>query len=192
MAERLSPRNKARLLQSAEQEMRKYMTRVSDELISRHSGPWPTGTTATTLSKRSGKGVRSIKNFMVKGTADGVEGVWRLTRTMSFHERGGVIRAKNARYLTIPLPAALDSRGVPLRVSAREWDNTFIQMSRNGNLIIFQNRGREIVPLYVLKRSVRVPPRLGMRQTLIDNRPEFRRQLTARVKEFLSMQGKGR
>jgi hypothetical protein len=68
--------------------------------------------------------------------------------------------------LTIPLPAALDARGVPRKRSARDWDNTFVQKSRRGNLLIFQRRGREIVPLYALKPEVRVRARLGVRDEL--------------------------
>lgn len=193
LAERLSPRNLERAAQMGEQEMRKMMTRVADELVRRHSGPWPGGTTATTLSKRSGKGIRSIRNFRVVKKGLEVDGVWRLTGYMNFHERGGIIRAKRSQYLTIPLPAALDGRGVPLRQSARDWDNTFVAESRAGNLIVFQKRSRgDIVPLYVLKKFVRIPPRLGMRAEIVRNRPEFRRNLQAKIRELIAYQERGR
>lgn len=188
MAEKLSPRNLQRLAQTGEQEMRKYMTAVADDLIRRHSGPWPTGTTATTLSKRSGKGVRSIRNFMVRRRATEVEGIWRLTRYMSFHEKGGIIRARSARYLTVPLPAALNADGTPIHIRARDWPDTFVIMSRRNNLLIVQRRGRQIVPLYVLKKSVRIPPRLGMEKTIRQFGPTFRKNVQSRIRELLTLQ----
>ena len=83
----------------------------------------------------------------VKGeTIETVEGSISAGR-YGIHEVGGVIRAKSARYLTIPLPAALDRRGVARQPSARGWKNTFVAESKRGNLLIFQRRGAQIVPL---------------------------------------------
>lgn len=70
-------------------------------------------------------------------------------------EFGGIINAKPGGWLTVPLPAALDARRVARR--ARTYPNTFIQRSRRGNLLIFQRRGKEIVPLFVLRKQVRLP-----------------------------------
>ena len=92
---------------------------------------------------------------------------------MRVHEYGAVIRAKKAKFLTIPLPAALNSKGIPKKMSAREWDKTFIQTSKAGNLIIFRTQGRRIIPLYVLKSEVRIKPRLGMGLTLEKGLPRF-------------------
>jgi hypothetical protein len=61
----------------------------------------------------------------------------------------------------------MDSRGVPLRKRARDWQNTFVARSRKGNLIIFQKRGRKnIRPLYLLKPEVTIRPRLGMEKNI--------------------------
>ena len=51
---------------------------------------------------------------------------------------------KNGKYLCIPLPAALDSSGLPLKSSPRDWPNTFCAKSKAGNLLIFQRRGTSI------------------------------------------------
>ena len=75
----------------------------------------------------------------------------------AIQEHGGVIKPKKAKYLTVPLPAALTPAGV-LRKEAREYPNAFIQRSRRGNLIIFDQRGNKIVPLFVLKKEVKIPP----------------------------------
>lgn len=80
----------------------------------------------------------------------------------AIHEYGGTIRPKKGRYLTIPLDAAKTAAGVA-RGGARMFDNTFVQKSRAGNLIIFQKKGDRIIPLFVLKESVRIPKRLGLR-----------------------------
>ncbi len=75
----------------------------------------------------------------------------------TIQEHGGTIVPIRAKYLTIPLPAALTSAGV-LRKPAREWSNTFVQRSSSGNLIIFQNRGNKIIPLFILKKKVKIKP----------------------------------
>jgi hypothetical protein len=56
-----------------------------------------------------------------------------------------------AEVMTIPLPAVLDSRGVP-RYSAPDaddvWDRTFWKESKMGNLILFGASGEVLIPLY--------------------------------------------
>jgi len=101
----------------------------------------------------------------LKGTKD-LEGMEAQMSTgtsyMTVQETGATIRPKRAKFLTVPTDYALDSRGIPLKRSAREWGNTFVARSKKGNLIVFQKRGRGIVPLYVLKKEVRIPARLGL------------------------------
>jgi hypothetical protein len=58
--------------------------------------------------------------------------------------------------------AALDSKGVPLKANPRMWDSTFVATLKAGNLLIFQRQGPNIIPLYVQKASVYIPPRLGL------------------------------
>ena len=150
--------------------MLKYLKGVSNALTKRHGGAWPSGTTPKTLSKRSGKGVGSIAksiDIKHKNTIDSVTGYIGGKHYLRIHEYGGVIKAKNVRYLTIPLKAALNSNGTTKKKSARQWPNTFVAKSKKGNLIIFQKQGRgRIVPLYVLKEKVTIKPRLGMGDSL--------------------------
>ena len=70
------------------------------------------------------------------------------------------------KWLQLPLPAALDSRGLPLKPGPRSWGNTFVAKSKVGNLLIFQRQGKPVTPLYVLKTSVYIPARLGMADTI--------------------------
>ena len=184
-AAKLSPRNLQRLNQIAEQEMRKYLHAVTTTLAERHGRPYVAGAKRKTLQRRSGAGLRSLKNFLVRRKGDEVSGHVRLNKYMAFHEHGGWISAKNATYLTIPLEAALNANGTPKKRRARDWNNTFVARSRRGNLIIFQKRGRRVVPLYVLKKKVRIPARLGLRKELQKKRPAMRRALLARIRELM-------
>lgn len=149
-------------------QLRGWLEDVAEALEKRHSSPWPDGTGEKTLSKRSGWMIEQITNSItVTGkTIPTIRGTIAVPYERKIHERGGVIRAKKAQYLTIPLPAALDSKGIPLRKKARDWDNTFVLKSKKGNLLIVQRQGTQIVPLYVLKKEVYIPPRLGMEETL--------------------------
>ncbi len=156
-----------------ERELKRYLDAVRQALIDRHSKPFqnPTNAPATgekNLLKRSG-GITGIKTEVrgrTQGGLDTVVGALTIPFPISVHEKGATIRAKSAQFLTIPLPAALDSRGIPLKSNARAWRDTFVQTSRRGNLLIFQRRGARITPLYLLKRSVTLPPRLKAEETL--------------------------
>lgn len=156
-------------------ELRNYLNSVAEALAQRHGAPWPGGTTQQSLSKRTGNLVASIeRSVTIKGqTFRSLQAYISVDFPGVIHEFGATITPKNAKYLTVPLPAALDSRGVPIKKSAREWDNTFVARTKAGNLIIFQNRGTQVVPLYVLKSSVTIPPRLGLRETVETGIPYF-------------------
>ena len=157
-------------------ELKTFLDSVAQALASRHSGGWPGGTGADTLSRRTGALVNSIiASVRVNGeTFATIQGsIGSDVPYAGIQEFGGTIVPKNATYLTIPLPAALDGSGVPLYAKARDWPNTFVARSKAGNLIIFQKRGSSIVPLYVLKTSVTIPPRLGMKKTLDAGLPYF-------------------
>lgn len=156
-------------------ELKTFLQGVAEAMARRHGTAWPGGTSDRTLSRRSGGLIASIKDSVtVKGQrlADiegGIGGAFYL-RT---HEHGATIRPKKAKYLAIPLPEALNSDGTPKVASPRQWKNTFVKQSKAGNLLIFQKRGRHIVPLYVLKREVTIRPRLGLGETLQAGLPYF-------------------
>jgi hypothetical protein len=173
-------------------ELRDFLVSVTEALEQRHGAGWPSGTSPKTLSKRSGGMLKSIvESVRVNGTTfDTITGEIGGSRIARVQEFGATITPKKAKYLTIPLPAALDQRGVPLKKSARDWDNTFVARSKAGNLIIFQRRGAIIVPLYVLKTSVTIPPRLGMGATLSAGIPYFvDRAMDAMVRSVVSAKG---
>lgn len=156
-----------RIPDALKRSLKDYLKLIAGRLASKHSTNWPGGTSAGRLSRRTGKGVKSIRDSVkVEEKLNDIVGYIGGEFYLRTHEFGAVIRAKRSKYLTIPLPSALDSRGVPLKPRARDWANTFIKKSKRGNLLIFQKRGREIIPLYVLKKSVRIPARLGMKKEL--------------------------
>lgn len=83
----------------------------------------------------------------------------------AIHETGGTIKPKRAKYLTIPLKAAKTASGVA-RGKARDFANTFIKKVSSGDLLIFQNKGNGIIPLFVLKKSVKIPASRYMSKAL--------------------------
>jgi len=155
-------------------EMRTFLGDVARAMRSRHLRPYPGGTSPRgvspgTLSRRSGKMLESIdRSVRVMTDRDGVVGFIGGDRVAAVHEFGATIRPTRTKYLTIPLDAALNPDGTPIRPSARLWEQTFVARSKNGNLLIFQRRGRNIVPLYLLVgpgeriQEVTITPRLGM------------------------------
>jgi len=153
-----------------------------------HSSPWGGGVKSDNpyLQKRSGDGLREImKSIKVGGNnLATIEGQISAGR-MSIHETGGRITAKKSKYLTIPLPAAMDKRGVPLRKRARDWDKTFVRKSKKGNLLIFRKERNKIVPLYLLKKSVKIKPRLRLGKTLDGQMTVFQHRLADELEKML-------
>lgn len=146
----------------------KFLRAIAMAQGQRHGRGWPGGTGDTTLSRRSGDLMASVRKSVRtsgKFTDSGGEIVGRIGSPLiyaSTQEFGATITPKVAQYLTVPLPAALDARGIMLLPRARDYPRTFVQRSRKGNLLIFQKRGKGIVPLFVLKKSVRIPPRMNL------------------------------
>lgn len=193
-ASRFDKRHWDDVVEAGSRRLLAYADEVRGTLRDKHSGAWPGGTSEGSLSVRSGGFQRALSQranlYHIPG---GYEARFSIPGYMGIHERGGVIRPRRARYLTIPLPAALDTRGVALRARARDWPNTFVAKSRAGNLIIFQKRGRrDVVPLYVLKKSVRIPPRLGLTRTLMMHRPRMLEDLRDYIRIALSEQADAR
>ena len=169
-------------------ELRQYLEEVAAEMRKRHGKRWPGGTTPKTLSKRSGKLIESIgRSIQVKGnTFRSLQGYISVDFPGIVHEFGATIKPKNVKYLTVPLPAALTKKGTPKRKSARQWKNTFVAKTEAGNLIIFQRRGSQVIPLYLLKSSVTIPPRLGLRETVQSGVPRFlSRAMDAMLREIM-------
>jgi hypothetical protein len=157
--------------------LKRHLTIVAEAMAQRHSTPWapgvrlPSGARTGKLAVRSGKAITQLRDIKInaRGVVTGTIGGPFYLNT---HEEGKTIRAKGA-YMTIPLPAAMDSHGVPLKPSLRQWDNTFLMplessktgRRRQGFLVAIKKGGR-VVPIYLLVKTVRIPQRLGLGITL--------------------------
>ena len=97
-------------------------------------------------------------------------------------EFGGRVTAKRAKYLTIPLRAALTPSGQPKRPGARDWEDTFVLRAKSGKLFIAREKGRKLELLYKLQQSVEIPARFGFRNHFRTRTlPFLRERLTAEV-----------
>ena len=102
------------------------------------------------------------------------------------HEVGGVVRGK--QYLRIPTKFAKTGAGADRNAGrgARAIENTAIFRSRSGNLWIWEvgtarakASPRGIIPLYLLKPSIKLRARHMFRNTLTKNRRYIREQFVA-------------
>lgn len=97
------------------------------------------------------------------------------------HEKGGKIRAKKAKMLTIPLPGI---KGV-----AANYPNAFIIKSKAGNVLLVERNGTAgLKPLFVLKKEVDIPARHWLSQSIDEIKPELLRSL--RPKEIVKVMEK--
>ena len=131
-----------------------------------------TASSGGSFKRPSGQLARSIQSkLVVRGTTissvvgSGVRTGDRLPYA-NIQEKGGTIRAKNSKWLTIPLSGAKTASGRAKKASARDFSDTFVDKSESGNLIIFQEKGDKIIPLFLLRKSVKVPGTKYMSRTL--------------------------
>ncbi len=166
-------RGKREVQSILKRELLVFLNEIATEMEAKHSGRWPSGTGSDSLSSRTGKGVKSIRRSIVvsgESLAD-TKGSMGASPLMALHETGAEIKPTNKKYMAIPLDAAMDSRGVPKRISPRDWDRTFVSRAKSGKLFIFRKVGRRVVPMYLLigagesQSSVKIPARLGMVNT---------------------------
>lgn len=162
----------AALLRIGHRAMDKYLEGVTDKVAKR--------------TRRGSEGQKRLKDYDVETAPGAVEGKVTLTPGLGLQEMGGVIRARNVTYMTIPLKAALKPDGTPRRVKAREWRNTRVIRSKRGVLLIVQRRGRRDVPLYALKKQVRVRARLGLRKEMGKQQRVFWKEVSREVGKLLA------
>lgn len=178
-AARMSDLQKRKVWQAADAEMRLLLKRVGDRMKAKHGGKYPAP--GAGLAQRTGKGMEGLTSPDFTNDARGLTATLRLPRYLKYQETGGTIRPRSAKYLTVPLPAALNGDGTPKRYSARQWANTFVVKGSGGGWTICTKQGRRIVPLYVLRTSINLTPRLGLREAF---RKESRAFLKGLAKRF--------
>ncbi len=154
-------------------------------------GPFQANSFANKLRVRTGATRAGIRFTLTGAGRSTVMRSRASGRHVRLQEFGGVVRAKS-KLLKIPLPSALTPSG-NLKSSAvfgsdktnSKGQRSFVFKSKAGNLIIAITTGKrkKLVPLFVLKKQVRIPPgRLGFFRTWREMR-EFRRK---RLGLFLS------
>lgn len=153
---------------------------------SRQFGPFRASSYPDKLRNRTGSTRRGIR-FRLAGS--GVDTVLRLIGSgphLALQEFGGTVHAKD-KLLKVPLPTALTGSGT-IRSDARfdpstfrnaRGERSFVFKSKRGNLIVAVSRRGQLIPYYVLKDQVTIPPgRLGFRRTWEEMR-DFRREALA-------------
>ena len=134
--------------------------------------------TNTTLHRRTGALMRSI-HTETHGESLGKLGgsvFSKGTRYAAIQETGGVVKAMRAyrgvqggAYLNIPLQANKTAAGVTRQTAKQVFRaGGVIIKSRRGNYIVLSNIG---TPMFVLKKQVTIPARLGMQKAADDEVP---------------------
>ena len=141
------------------------------------------GTTGTRLATRTGRFAEAFTQTVTQ-TGDTVTGRLGYLQGPSWattHEFGATIRAKNVRYLAIPLTAEARAAGSP-----RQIPDLFARQSRAGNLLLFRRlEGGRLEPLYLLRTEVVIPPRPALQPTVDRFRPLIVNDLRQAVTQTL-------
>jgi hypothetical protein len=147
---------------------------------------------------KSGEGVQSRSRRLSRSFADEIRGdnldsleVETFSSGVKYariQEYGGEIKPVRGQYLTIPLDAARagDREGAISRASARHFENTFFLKTAGGKLLLMQRQGGNVVPLFLLVKSVMLQPRLGFRKLWDRMEPDFIRKIDAAVDGVLA------
>lgn len=139
------------------------------------------------------------RSFGVTQQPDGSLSLWSAGALYArIQEHGGEIKPKKGKFLTIPLRGAKTANGVTRQAAklvkkGSEWHTagkvpgasdtkTFIRRNKRGTPMIFVQAGeKRLIPLYVLRRKTKLPPRLGYFKAWNDFEPErtkwYERQL---------------
>ena len=141
------------------------------------------------LRSRTGQLVRSIRGEVTEA-GDLLElrlsaGRDRQLRYAAMQEYGGTIRPKRARWLTIPVGAALTPAGVPRYASAREAGQLrFVPIDGARALLVRDRRGRSDI-LYVLRKRSTIREKSFMRDAFSAATRDLQDRLSGKVAGLL-------
>jgi hypothetical protein len=141
------------------------------------------------VKARSGRFRSSLREFFPEPLVGGVGSDFVGARLREFGTAGlpgGVLTPKSAQYLAVPLPAAMTAAGVAR--SPREYSNTAVITSKLGNLLIVgaSEEGEDIVPLFVLKKSVSQEPQRPFAIAEKITEPIIVREAAKQIRNMLS------
>lgn len=176
---------------------RRFLGRLKTERLSGRPG----------LNKRTSELARSFQmEIGGDALADLYLKVYTRAKQARIQEKGGVVRPVNSKYLAIPIGGAVTPAGVA-KGSPRDFKDTIVARSKAGNLIIFQKLGKtksgkqrtrrfvragsdtaersSVIPLFLLKKEVTIPPRLGMAALWADMKDERMATLRSALRPVL-------
>jgi len=172
-------RKKENMSKAFHYQLQKWTGKTVKQIIRNLSGP--------ILKTRSGHLRRSVTGRTFKEKliyaiiGSGIFGR-KGVRYARIHEKGGTIKPKKAKMLTIPLP------GVKGR--AANYPDSFIIKSKKGNLLIVEKRGKKgLRPLFSLKKKVKIPPRKWLSRSIKEMKPDLDRSM--KPGEILKVMQKG-
>lgn len=139
------------------------------------------------LNRKSGNLARSwVREVRGRKLADLQARFATRVKYAPIHEFGGIIRPVKARFLAIPLD---DARVRGIAASPRDFPDGFFMRSKGGKLLFGINQGETFVPLFVLKRSVKIPARMGLFDLWESRRADISDQLNKAVGRSLARTG---
>jgi len=160
------------------------------------------GTTPGRLKVRSGRLRASVISLKTEAKEDRVEGGISFGTVYARVHVGPkgqstLITPKKGKYLTIPFPATMTKAGVargPAR--SEQWGDTFVRKSKAGNLIIFGKKRimkgkkegdlrKQIVPLFLLVKSVKVKARVHPEDLISWIAPKIKESFSSRKFEVV-------
>jgi hypothetical protein len=167
----ITPKELARELEQYPEKMRRQVSfAVRNGLVvyERHHkkeeirrGAGKSGSVEGRFTSRTGALAKSYRMYWSKGDLEGWYG--SESKYSAMIEKGGKIKPTRAQMLAIPLSAA--KYGVGGGVGPRHYDNLFMIKSRKGNLLLAKAQGAGIVPMFVLKKQVKIPARPTIERT---------------------------
>lgn len=192
---RVYSRAPKRLYDGIERSLRQSATEWQREMAKRTKG----ATRADGLARRTGDLARSIQTS-VKGSPPNISSLEMRAVSAGvpyapIHEFGGTVRAKNAKFLTIPAKDNLTAAGVARHPSARaffasptvgEGKPFILRKGGKAWIVIGKAGGKGLLFLWTLKKEVKIPARLGFFDTWkkyeTNRRRRFRRALAGALR----------
>lgn len=139
-----------------------FLGKFRTERIASRSGAGNQPPLARKLTSRSGFLRKSFKHQISGREGDAMSlrsDIFSDAPYAAIHEAGGTIVPRESSWLTIPLRAAKTASGVA-RGPAKSFSDTFFVEKEPGKLLLMQRQDDEVVPLFVLVKSVTIKPRL--------------------------------
>lgn len=154
-----------------------YQRKVKEQLNRYGAGQSPPGSPPGKQTGHLGRSIQIDDSDLHTGLSAGVFTV-RVGSNVPYakiHEIGGKISAKKAKALTVPLNKKARKMAAGVR-SVRELDLVFIKRKGKPPLLAKSHGGKQarIEPLFILKKSVRIPRRPYMVPTLARHKEDLK------------------